>query len=248
MAVLLVLMLLTVGMAAESCPIFTCASLESDVCAVEDASGNVQVNSNGCESGMGCFLYLVPPYFTVFPNNTLLCYEVSTEYNYTAYLNTLEEIGLVVTMEEVMEMICNQTVKEGKSFKNGQTGPLFCNDYRDCLLEDGNYTECNCYSRTDGKRVCRREIANHQVFPEMYEFCQKGVFNPSTYEEYIYNLLYYNAIEVLQSELACANKFIDWTYLDSTANTYVSAETSEGRIGSGVALVLDVLLYVTLLP
>ena len=232
MAVLLVLTLLTVGMAAESCPIFTCASLESDVCAVFDASFNAKINSNGCESGMGCFFKHLEHITS--PNYKVKCFPWPEKLDFTGVSSNVFN----------MSDLCNITLLEDKAFKNGQTTPFMCNVDKDCLLEDGTYTICGCTVRGDGKKVCSPDIANHQIFPSFYEFCQKGDFSRSKIEEYYYYLLYYLSFEILHSDLECLDQSQEWKYLTSSANSYVSVETSEGRINLGTILVLEVLLCV----
>ena len=60
-------------------------------------------------------------------------------------------------------------------------------------------------------------------------------------------MLYYDSIDVLQVGLDCTDKFQEWKYLDSSENSYVSVEMSEGSYYSGAAIGLEALLYITLI-
>lgn len=247
MVMLLVLAFLTVGLATSSCPIYSCSSLDSNVCAKQEANGNVLVNSNGCGEGMGCYLYLAVTYFSYSTDNIWPCLQMPSEFDWDSYYSQYyTNSEMKDAMESTIGTLCNITLVEGRSFDNGQTSPRICSVHSDCLLEDGTYTLCKCAARNDGNKVCMRELSNHQVFPDLYHFCQRGDFTSSRFEEFTYLILYYVSVEILQSDITCADKFEEWIYLDSPENTYVTAETRDGKIGSGAALVLEV-LCVTLL-
>ena len=123
------------------------------MCALVADDSPLKLNSNGCESGMSCYMI-----------DVLVAGNISFSTNLT-YPNVTCRESLPFNLTDSVPFTsfdCGLKLPN-KNFKNGHA-VVSCSSDSDCELEDGIYTQCFCVFKTDGTGVCLPDIRSSVSF------------------------------------------------------------------------------------
>lgn len=193
MAMLVLLTLLSLAHAAMNCPIYTCASLDSNVCISYTSSpATFEINWNGCESDYSCSAETVSSWAsTILPSITT---------------SSLECVPVPVVSQSTTALTTYPCIAKNanKSFVNHAT-KVDCNSESDCGLVDGSFAECRCVMGRRTSGICIPDPSNEEVFEGYWEDC--GSENTLDKEKSEY-WQYYKLVWVYtQSSVSCSGIF-----------------------------------------
>lgn len=209
------------------CPKYSCKELDSDICARMDKNNTITLNQNVCEDGMICRL----------PSLYLWKYQAEIGDTLSCETAMTKEKGLQTFRVTCDERRPNRELAEGSN-------PKRCEVDEDCLMQDGNYTQCKC--GLGGNAYCKPDISS-SIFDNYWEGCEKEWGELSNYTTFTYAAMLNAFYSELVDPASCSNDiFLEMILIDDlkdgTRETFLTTEDIDNEdsasfiFGSVVAL------------
>lgn len=212
MAILVLVTLLALAHAAVNCPVYTCESLDSNVCSTYTASpATFKINSSGCQSDYYCSAPV-----TVAWAKTLQISSATNTPNPCLPATTTTTSTTTTTTHTCIAK------DSQKSFKN-QATKIDCSEHSDCNLVDGTLGVCTCVIGTTDRGICKPHESNGEVFSGYWTDC--GTENTLDEDEWAYWSYYKSSWEYTHSSVSCKDIFFESIMLSDLLDAKDGAAT-----------------------
>ena len=173
------------------CPLISCISLNSDVCAYKNAAGSLFLTTQKCSAGLSCSAASIYPYW--WPNAPI---------GSQLYCETVTPLPSAVNTTYV-PVPC-LPFQSGKELVRGPDSE--CSLDSDCRMLDGTYISggCRCGFRASGLGLCHPHPSS-SVFEGYWTDCESGNGFLVTREAYEYWSFYMTYYVYLLSDISCAS-------------------------------------------
>lgn len=195
-----------------SCPVISCLSLETGVCAYKNSARALFVSTQRCPVGLTCQTSSIYPYWW---SNAPL--------GSPLYCESLASVPEAVNSTFVSQSCLR--FESGKELKRGVE--VECAEDQDCEMMDGTHIVggCRCGFRGSGLGLCQPHPSS-SVFEGYWTACERGNGVVHSREEFEYWSFYMTYYVYLNSDVSCSRNLLESTQLLSLTIALQSLSSS----------------------
>jgi hypothetical protein len=189
---LTLLMAALLGVAvADSCFEYVCDSLGSTECAHKHDSTSIHITDDGCDC-------IVASLHLAYLEGEDIGTKIECSYDYS-YSDSYSDSYSFYTNSWYDTYICGS--RDSNVELDSGSYPKKCDDWTDCLLEDGDYNSCSC--AYDGMSYCVPDISSSE-YDDYWTGCDDNDGG-----EIFYGLHYYSIYPLQVNSPSCADNIVD---------------------------------------
>ena len=178
-----------------SCPVISCLSLESGVCAYKNSARALFVSTHRCSEGLACRTSSIYPYWwaNAPAGSPLYCESIPL---------LPETVNATFIPQPCLRF------ESGKELKRGVE--VECQSDKDCEMMDGTYIVggCRCAFRGSGLGLCQPHPSS-SVFQGYLSACERGNGVVRSRKDFEYWSFYMNYYVFLTSDISCSRNLLE---------------------------------------